>query len=111
MTTDLIDVHLDGIVFAEIPLGGISRMWTNIINQLPDHGCRVHLYLPPTNVRNIQFDDRVKHDVCAQIQVINHKVNKLEQADFQRGLTPAQRRELKALREQRSELRGAPGSE
>jgi glycosyltransferase involved in cell wall biosynthesis len=42
----VIDVHIDGIVYAEIPLGGIARMWTNIIERLPDCGCRVTLYLP-----------------------------------------------------------------
>jgi len=44
------DVHIDGIVFDEVPGGGggIARMWSNIIERLPDYGCHVHLYLPPS---------------------------------------------------------------
>lgn len=42
----MIDVHIDGIAFGEVPEGGISRMWANILDRLPDHGCRIRLYVP-----------------------------------------------------------------
>lgn len=55
----MIDVHIDGQVFAEVPRGGISRAWQHLIARLPYHGCRVHLYLPTDADRDIQFDSHV----------------------------------------------------
>jgi len=57
---NMIDVHIDGVIYAEVPLGGISRMCSSIINRLPDHNCRVHLYLPRAIRHDLVFDPRVK---------------------------------------------------
>ncbi|MFC1740307.1 glycosyltransferase family 4 protein, partial [Pseudomonadota bacterium] len=60
MTSDLLDVHVDGIVYTEVPLGGIARMWTSIINRLPDHGCRVFLYLHHITLDETHFRPEIE---------------------------------------------------
>jgi len=55
----MIDVHVDGIIFAEQPRGGISRMWANILRRLPDQGCRVHLYLPQAATQRLELPDTI----------------------------------------------------
>jgi glycosyltransferase involved in cell wall biosynthesis len=56
----MIDLHIDGIVFAEVPLGGISRMWQNLITRFSKRGCRVSLYLPHEAKASIEFPSEVK---------------------------------------------------
>jgi glycosyltransferase involved in cell wall biosynthesis len=53
-------VHLDGIAFSEVPRGGISRMWLNVLNRLPRHGCRVLLYVPRDIDPSIRFSSQIE---------------------------------------------------
>jgi glycosyltransferase involved in cell wall biosynthesis len=53
-------VHVDGIAFSEVPRGGISRMWQNVLNRLPRHGCHVRLYLPLDVDPSIQFSSEIE---------------------------------------------------
>jgi glycosyltransferase involved in cell wall biosynthesis len=45
---DYVEAHVDGVIFAEQPRGGITRVWVNLLRSLADTGeCRITVYLPP----------------------------------------------------------------